>query len=118
MTERLLLDEHYSLDIAASLTAKGFDIAAVVGIPELRGASDDVVYSYAKNAGRRVVTENIKDFRPILLADNDIANSGRILLVPPRRFPRGVCNRNSEIANVLEQWLDAETDRSSEEWLT
>ncbi|MFC8682338.1 DUF5615 family PIN-like protein [Microbacterium ureisolvens] len=103
MTVRLLLDEHYSEAIAEALRAPGHDAIAVVTHPDLRGASDPDVYRWAAAAGRRIVTENIKDFRPLLLdaiaADAAIAP---LLLVHPRRYPRGQGDRTAAITRVLD----------------
>lgn len=120
MSTRLLLDEHYADVIAGSLRAHDHDVVAVVAMPELRGSPDDVVFRWAAAAGRRVVTENIKDFRPLLLqtvaAGRETAS---LLLVPPRRFPRGGGDRTAVITAALEAWLirpDAD-QRPIEDWL-
>lgn len=62
MTPRLLLDEHYSDVIAAALRDSGYDVIAAEADSELRGAGDLDLYGYAAGRGRRVVTENIKDY--------------------------------------------------------
>ncbi len=120
MTTRLLLDEHYSEAIAVALRARGHDVASVVADPDLRGASDPEVFRWASQAGRRIVTENIKDFRPLLL---QAAASGDamapLLLVPPRRFPRGRGDRAAAIVAALHSWLTRpDIDRRpAEDWL-
>jgi len=119
MTERLLLDEHYSAVIATELRQSGFDVVAVVAVPELRGASDPDVFAWAAREGRRIVTENIKDFRPLL---RDAAEVGlptaALLLVPPRRFPRGRGDRTAVIVAALTAWLGQRGDRRpTEDWL-
>lgn len=90
VTERLLLDEHYSDAIAAELRANGYDAVAVVADPDLRAQPDAEVFRRAATSGRRIVTENVKDFRPLLqqayAAGDPVA---KLLLVPPNRFPRG-----------------------------
>lgn len=121
VTERLLLDEHYSEAIAASLRTAGYDVLAVVADDELRAASDAALFEWAAAGGRRIVTENIKDFRPLLV---DAITRGvpmaSLLLVSPRRFPRGGRNRETVIVAALKAWLSAsETEtRLIEEWLT
>lgn len=120
MTARLLLDEHYSGDIASSLCEVGYDVVAAVVDPELRGVSDPELFQHAAADGRRIVTENIKDFRPLLL--QAVATSRPavpLLLVPPRRFPRGRGGRTAAIVAALRAWLDrpdAER-RPVEDWL-
>lgn len=121
MTVRLLLDEHYSDDIAEALRRLGDDVAAAVADPELRGASDEELFDHAAADGRRIVTENVKDFRPLLL--RAIATGSRpaaLLLVPPRRFPRGRGDRTATIVAALHGWLERPDvgRRPLEDWLT
>lgn len=121
MTAALLLDEHYSDEIAKALRADGFSVLAVVATPELVGASDAQIFGWASAEGRRVVTENTKDFRPLLLAA--IAANvphAPLLLVPPRKFPRGRGDRAASITAALSLWLlRPDVDgRPSEDWLT
>jgi hypothetical protein len=63
------------------------------------------------------VTENVKDFRPLLqraYADGEAL--ARLLLVPPDRFPRRGGDRNSAIAAALFDWLaTAGTERPDED---
>jgi hypothetical protein len=120
VSEKLLLDEHYSDAIAERLRAADHDVLAVVAEPELRGQSDLEVFRRAAASGRRIVTENIKDFRPLLqqaYANGDSA--ARLLLVPPGRFPRGTGRRSSVIVGALSAWLGAshDTARPEEDWL-
>ncbi|HEU5008373.1 MAG TPA: DUF5615 family PIN-like protein [Jatrophihabitantaceae bacterium] len=120
MKQALLLDEHYSDAIAAELRAAGHDVVAVVADPQLRAQSDPEVYRHAAASGRRLVTENVKDFRPLLqqayVDRNPIA---RLLLVPPNRFPRGTGRRATVIVGALRAWLAAAeaAERPDEDWL-
>ncbi|UNX56151.1 DUF5615 family PIN-like protein [Georgenia sp. TF02-10] len=120
MTWRLLLDEHCSKAIAASLRQLGHDVGVAVADPELGGASDPGLFRWAAEAGRRIVTESTKDFRPLLLrATTSGAPAAPFLLVPPRRFPRGRGDRTAAIAAALQAWLahpDADR-RPVEDWL-
>ena len=120
MSENLLLDEHYSDLIAAELRAAGHDVVAVVSDPQLRAQPDAEVFRHAAEAGRRIVTGNIKDFRPLLqraYAAGDPA--ARLLLVPPNRFPRGGGRRAVAIVQAVSDWLAAAelVDRPDEDWL-
>ncbi len=106
MTERLLLDEHYGQAIAEALRERGHDVIAVVADPELRGRSDADIYAWAAARDYRIVTENIKDFRPLLIAAT--ARGGEVaglLLVHPRRYPRGGAQRALAIIEALDGWL-------------
>jgi hypothetical protein len=64
---------------------------------------------------RRIVTENVKDFRPLL--QHAYANEEPVaapLLVPSGRFP-GSAGRRAVISALL-SWLDL-ADRPDEAWL-
>lgn len=121
MSVRLLLDEHYSEGIARALRDRGHDVVAVVSDAELRGAVDADVFRWATTHGRRVVTENVGDFRVLLMSAlaADVP-AAPLLLVPPRRFPRGRGDRTVVIVAALDTWLaqpDAD-QRPVEDWLT
>jgi hypothetical protein len=51
--------------MADQLCAKGHDVRAVVASPEFIGLPDDEIIVGATEAGRALVTANIKDFMPI-----------------------------------------------------
>lgn len=121
MSERLLLDEHYSAEIAERLRADGYDVTAVVADAELRALPDAELFRWAAGQGRRIVTENIKDFRPLLIRAYQTGESiAPLLLVSPRRFPRGTGDRTEVIVKSLTAWLGfADShDRPDEDWLT
>ncbi len=62
---KALLDEHLSPHIAALLREAGFDVLAVADRDDLLACSDRVIFEHATTEGRAVVTDNIKDFRPL-----------------------------------------------------
>lgn len=120
MSVPLLLDEHYSDEIASQLRDAGYDVIAVVADPDLRAQPDKEIYHRASTSGRRVLTENIKDFRPLL--QQAYANDDPmvpLLLVAPDRFPRGSGRRAAVISAALMAWLTAPdvADRPDEDWL-
>jgi hypothetical protein len=86
---RLLLDEHYSPEIAAQLRERGHDVIAVGERPELRRLADEVQFAAAPQQRRAIVTENVGDFRPLLAtaARAGSANYG-LVCVSGRRFLR------------------------------
>ena len=64
---RLLLDEMFSPAIAAELRDRGHDVIAVADRPDLRAKSDEEIFAWASAGQRWLLTENVKDFRPIML---------------------------------------------------
>lgn len=120
MTVRLLLDEHYSADIARRLRAAGYDVVAVVEDVELRAQPDAELFRRAAGEGRRIVTENIKDFRPLLVRAYNTGDAiAQLLLVGPKRFPRGDGDRTQAIIAAVTEWLGRPDvrGRPDEDWL-
>jgi hypothetical protein len=110
--ESLLLDEMFAPAWAESLSAAGFDVVAVAGHPVLAAASDQQVAAWAIEHGRRVVTENVRDFAPL-------AGRGepplRVLFTSTRRFPRSRRNPGP-LLKALTDWL-GEVEHPVESWL-
>lgn len=120
MTARLLLDEHYSAQIAERLRAGGYDVVAVVDTASLRAQGDPELYRWAARERRRIVTENIKDFRPLLVQAYTTGGPvAPLLLVSPRRFPRGSGDPTHAIVDALTTWLSQPdvAERPDEDWL-
>jgi hypothetical protein len=87
---RALLDEQLSPQIAVLLRHAGFDVLAVADRDDLLGYSDRIVFETASGEGRALVTNNIKDFRPLAaewLAKGRM-HSGLILLPSARTRTR------------------------------
>lgn len=83
---KALLDEQLSPQIAASLRQAGYDVLAVADRDDLVGRSDRIIFEVACSEGRAVVTNNIKDFRP--LAAEWLARGrthGGLILLPSSR---------------------------------
>ena len=115
---KALLDEQLSPRIAAMLRERGHDVTAVGDRAELIGASDRAILDVASAEERAVITNNIKDFRP--LAAERIARSGRhggLILLPSSRVrTRAAAERLvAAIAAVLES--DPSGLDSSERWV-
>ena len=51
--------------IARALRARGHDVEAIKGHPNLEGLPDSDVVAVARNEQRAIVTSNVRDFRPI-----------------------------------------------------
>jgi predicted nuclease of predicted toxin-antitoxin system len=62
---KALLDEQLSPRIAELLREAGYDVVAVAERVELIGSADAVLLEIATSEGRAVITNNVKDFRPL-----------------------------------------------------
>ena len=83
---KALLDEQLSPQIAVLLRKEGHDVVAVVEREDLVGRTDRVILEVASSKGRAVITNNIKDFRP--LAAEKLARGqthGGLILLPSVR---------------------------------
>jgi hypothetical protein len=63
---KLLLDEHFSPEIARQLRALGHDVVAVCERADLRGRPDRVHFASLPDQQRAIVTRDLGDFRPLL----------------------------------------------------
>ena len=113
MPRRLLLDEMFPGSMAEQLGAKGYDVRAVVTSPEFTGLPDEEILIGATEAGRSLVTANIKDFMSLRARYRaaDRSHAG-LILVSTKTFPQ---NRTfiSAVTNALNSLLA--TEASSEE---
>ncbi len=115
---RAILDEQLSPQIAALLRKAGYDVDAVADRADLTGRSDRVVFEVASLEGRAVVTNNVKDFRPLAaewLAQGRV-HSGLILLPSARTRTRHAI---TAIADAIEGILRDHPDglTGSERWI-
>ena len=63
---KLLLDEMISPGIARELRARGYDVVAVKNErPDLQSKSDRAIVRQMASERRVIVTNNVKDYRPI-----------------------------------------------------
>jgi len=116
---RLVLDEMFSPAIAAALRDLGQDVIAVAERGELRAMSDDEVFAWATSHRRWLLTENVKDFRPILLRalQTDAATVG-ILYTSSRAFPRSRKNPGPLIQAIHAWMLNGPPEAPlTEDWL-
>lgn len=119
MTIALVLDEMHAPLVAATLRVRGHDVIAVADQRDLRAMSDEELFTWAGQVGRRIVTENVKDFAPLLRRAEESGQPGTTLLfTSSRTFPRSRRNPGP-IIDALAAWLkDATThDRPIEDWL-
>jgi hypothetical protein len=86
---RLLLDEMFPGAMADQLNAKGHDVRAVVADPNFIGLPDEEILIGATEAGRALVTANIKDFMPIdaRYRATNRAHAG-LIMVSTKTFPQ------------------------------
>lgn len=85
----LLLDEHFSPEIARQLRSRGHDVVAARERVELHGLTDRELLAVATHERRAVVTENVVDFaelhrQSVLRGDSHAG----LVFTSPRRFPR------------------------------
>ena len=105
MNVRLLLDEMHAPIIAATLRDRGHDVLAVADQTELRALTDDELYTWAGQHQRRIVTENVKDFAPLLRrAEESQQPATPVLFTSSRTFPRSRRNPGP-IIDALHAWL-------------
>ncbi len=115
---RAILDEQLSPQIAAHLRKAGYDVDAVAERDDLVGRSDRFVFETASREGRAVVTNNIKDFRPLAaqwLAQG-MVHAGLILLPSNRTRSR---NAIVAVAAAIESVLRDHPEglSGSERWI-
>jgi hypothetical protein len=115
---KALLDEQFSPQIAVLLRKAGYDVEAVAERDDLVGSSDRVVFEAACREGRAVVTNNIKDFRPLAaeyLAQGRV-HAGLGLLPSARTRSRDAI---AAIARAIDNVLEENPDglNASERWI-
>lgn len=86
---KLLLDEMLSPAIARELRSRGHDVEPVAGNPDREALSDPEVLALARTERRAVVTNNVRDFRPLhheAITPGGPGHFGMIFL--PGNYPR------------------------------
>jgi hypothetical protein len=115
---RALLDEQLSPQIAARLRLRDHDVIAVAERSDLIGSSDRVILDAAAHEQRALITNNIKDFRP--LAAERLARGqghGGLILLPSTRTRAR--SQVEHLADAIEAVLKAHPGglESSERWV-
>jgi hypothetical protein len=119
---KALLDEQLSSRLALELRRRGLDVEAVAERVDLIGLADDRLMDVAAAEGRALVTNNIKDFRPIAarrLGDGH-GHAGLILLPATRSRSRAAIGGLADDVEAImranpkgladsERWLPATT---------
>ena len=112
------MDEQLSPRIAELLREAGHDVVAVAERAELVGSSDGFLLEVATNEERAVITNNVKDFRP--LAADRLAqgrtHAGLILVPSTRTRTRAAI---TVLAGAIERLLQEHSDglAGSERWI-
>jgi hypothetical protein len=116
---KVLLDAQLSHEIAELLVQRGHDAEAVTSRTDLANSTPDAqLMEIAHAEGRVIVTNNIKDFRPI--AAQRIASgqghSGLVLISPNTPRTRAA---TKHLADAIERALLANPDglAGSERWI-
>jgi len=101
----LALDEMFSPKIAEILRTRGRKVIAVAERVDLRAMTDDDLYTWAAAQRCWLLTENVKDFRPIMLRALQAggATTG-MLFTSSRTFPRSRQNPGPLIEAIY-AWL-------------
>ncbi|AEH08222.1 MULTISPECIES: DUF5615 family PIN-like protein [Protofrankia] len=101
----LALDEMFSPKIAEVLRERGHTVVAVVERLDLRAMTDDDLYTWATAERHWLLTENAKDFRPIMLRalQSDSATAG-LLFTSSRTFLRSRHNP-APLIEAVHAWL-------------
>lgn len=117
---RILTDEMWDPEIARQLRRRGYDVVAVSERQELRTMSDALLFALARSEGRAIVTENVRDFRP--LARQTIAAGGAhhgLILSDNRRLPRHRPGTLGRVVGALAVLLERDVDLTNREiWLS
>ncbi len=119
---RLLLDEHFSPEVARQLRARGHDVIAVKESAELIGRADRVHFASMPEQSRAIATQDLGDFRPLL---SDAMRAGGktygLVCVPARvSLSREAIGRLvASLERVLQEHPGDEDliDRGGEVWL-
>ncbi len=116
MTHRLLLDEHFTPEIARQLRSRGHDVEAARERVDLRGMSDRELLGAATRERRSVVTENVADFvelhRQSVLTHQPHAG---IIFTSARRYPR-TRRAIGMVVRALDALLGAGPDLGGQTW--
>jgi hypothetical protein len=106
--------------VAQALRDLGHDVAAVAERPELRALTDSDIFRAAIEQGRWLLTENVKDFRPILLQTMQTETLAvGVLFTSSRAFPRSRKNPGP-LVHAVHAWLVTGPPEPpvTEDWLT
>ena len=118
---RLLLDEMLAPVIARELRAQGHDVQAVTENPDRAALSDPEVLALARAERRAVVTNNVRDFRPLHADAVTPGGSGHFGMIfmsgNYRRTKNDIGRIVAELEVKLVQYPGDEDLANAEDWL-
>jgi hypothetical protein len=118
---KLLLDEMLSPAIARELRSRGHDVEAVAGNPDREALSDPEVLALARAEHRAVVTNNLRDFRPLHHEAITPGGAGHfsMIFIPGsyRRTGAGTGKIIAALEAILTQHLSEKDLTNGEAWL-
>lgn len=104
---RLLLDEHFSPEIARQLRRRRHDVIAAREHPELHSLTDADLLAHATDQRRAIVTENVVDFVELhRIAVTTGARHHGLIFTSSRTFPRSK-RAMGRLVRALDALLDA-----------
>lgn len=107
MSITLLLDEMHAPVVATASRDRGHDVLAGTEQDELRVLTDEELFRWAAERDRRIVTENVKDFAPLLRRADELGHHlATLLFTSSRAFPRSRRNPGP-IIDALDAWRRA-----------
>ncbi len=111
-TVKLLLDEHIWEGLEQALRERGFDVLHI-NHTDQRGIDDEPLFAYAASLNRALLTNNHKDFVPLVRYwfEAERQHAGLVLSV---QLPRSELLRQTE--NLLRS-LTAQELRNTVRWL-
>ncbi len=108
----LLIDEMFPATIAEHLRDKdGHDVVAIRERDDLRGLPDPDIFLASQQEQRAIVTENVRDFRPLAQEWQamGMVHFG-LVLTTNQRFPRSRPRTHGRLVTALGSLLDAEAE--------
>ena len=118
---KLLLDEMLSPAIARELRSRGHDVEPVAGHADREALSDPEVLALARAEHRAVVTNNLRDFRPLhheAITPGGAGHFGMIFMPGGYRRTRADTGRIIAALEVILASYPGEEDlRDGEAWL-
>jgi hypothetical protein len=119
---KLLLDEHYSPEIARQLRTRGHDVVAVAERADLVGLTDDELLRRMAQERRAIMTNNVKDFMPLASrAALGADDHDGLVLTSDRSMPRrsdAIGRLVDALDGFLQRHEGEDSSRNQVQWLS